>query len=471
MRAATATAAKAGRVAPLAVRLPPLHPGQRAVRDSPARFRCLAAGRRWGKTRLGVTLCLAVALRGGRAWWVAPSYPIASVGWREIRRLARQVPGAVVREGDRQVLLLTGGWVQVRSADTVGGLRGEGLDFLVVDEAGWVRESAWTEELRPALTDRIGRALFISTPAGRNWFWELWQRGQQGQDPEWQSWRLPTASNPYIAPAEIEAARAGLPERVFRQEYEADFVEGAIGPYFSMFRPVDDRGRPWHVWPLAVVEQRYGLLPEDVLPPPSWTVWCGVDGGVRDPWCVLWLARAPDRRLFVYRELYGSGVQVPEQARRLRAAWDEGGPRPLRLQADPSMFNRRANLAVSDAEIYAREGVALVRGTNAREPGWRRVAELLTAELDDGFPQLVVVQGACPNLVRTLPRLLSDAARPEDVDSDGQEDHAADALRYAVVPAVAPTADTRRRELVAVDGDVRGDSGLGAGQTGFVSAW
>jgi hypothetical protein len=162
------------------VQLPPIHSGQQVIVSSGHRFRVLACGRRWGKTRLGALLCLEVALRGGRAWWVAPSYKMAFVGWRLVTQLALQVPGSEIRKADQLVMLPGGGSVQVRSADNPQSLRGEGLDFLVMDECAFIPEAAWTEALRPALSDRLGRALFISTPKGRNWFWRLFVRGQAG---------------------------------------------------------------------------------------------------------------------------------------------------------------------------------------------------------------------------------------------------------------------------------------------------
>jgi len=203
------------------------HPGQAAVHNHPARFKVLAAGRRWGKTRLGVNECLDVASKGGRAWWVSPSYKTANVGWRPLRRMGAKI-GAEVRKVDRQIILPTGGEVTVRSADDPDSLRGEGLDFVVMDECAFMQENAWIEALRPALSDRQGRAMFISTPKGRNWFWRIWQRGLD--DGEYHSWQLPTSDNPYIAPEEIEASRESLPELTFEQEYLAVFLEheGAV---------------------------------------------------------------------------------------------------------------------------------------------------------------------------------------------------------------------------------------------------
>ena len=202
------------------------HEGQHAVHSDPARFKVLASGRRWGKTRLGVNECLDYASQGKRAWWVAPSYKMGAVGWRPLMRIGSKI-GAEVRRGDRQVLLPHGGEVCVRSADDPQSLCGEGLDFVVLDECAFMQQEAWTEALRPALSDRVGSALFISTPKGHNFFWQLWNRGQDNTQDEWKSWRYPTADNPYIDPKEIEAARNNLPERVFAQEYLAEFIEDA----------------------------------------------------------------------------------------------------------------------------------------------------------------------------------------------------------------------------------------------------
>lgn len=209
--------------------LPPLHPGQRAVWNERARFKVLACGRRWGKTTLGSLACIADGARGGRAWWVAPSYKMAQVGWRAISRLAQQIPGVEIRLGELAVRFPNGGSAQVRSADDPQSLRGEGLTLAVLDECAFMQEAAWVEALRPALSDKRGGALFISTPKGHNWFWRVYQRGQN--DPDWRAWRFPTGSNPHIAKSEIEAARRDMPERVYLQEYEAQFLDDAGGVF------------------------------------------------------------------------------------------------------------------------------------------------------------------------------------------------------------------------------------------------
>jgi phage terminase large subunit-like protein len=210
------------------------HPGQLAVHNSPARFRVLDAGRRWGKTRLGVNECLDAAVQGGRAWWIAPTYKMSEVGWRPLRQIGGKV-GAEVRRVDRQIVFPNGGDVTVRSADDPNALRGEGLNLVVMDEAAYTHPDAWFEALRPALSSTLGKALFISTPRGRNWFWELYQRGVSGE-PDYACFQYPTIANPYIVPSEIEAAKRDLPELIFRQEYLAEFIDDQG----SVFRRVQE---------------------------------------------------------------------------------------------------------------------------------------------------------------------------------------------------------------------------------------
>ncbi len=206
------------------------HSGQLEVHNSEARFKVMSAVRRWGKTRLGVNECLDAASKGGRAWWVSPSYKTSEVGWRPLRQIARKIPNAEVRLVDRMVTLPGGGFVAVRSADNPDSLRGEGLDFVVMDECAFMQREAWTEAIRPALSDRLGKALFISTPKGRNWFWENYQRGINGEE-GWAAWTFPTVNNPYIAASEVEAARRDLPEIIYRQEYLAEFVDDQGGVF------------------------------------------------------------------------------------------------------------------------------------------------------------------------------------------------------------------------------------------------
>lgn len=200
------------------------HPGQRAILQHPARFKVVACGRRFGKTETGKILLVERALAGAVGWWISPTYRMADEVWRDLKAA---LDGAIARKNEdmRRLDVIGGGVIRVRSGRNPDGLRGAGLDLAVLDEAAYLHPDVWRAAIRPALSDRRGEALFLSTPRGRNWFWGVWMNGQSASHPDWMSWRFPTAANPLIDPAEIEAARASLPERVFREEYLAEFQD------------------------------------------------------------------------------------------------------------------------------------------------------------------------------------------------------------------------------------------------------
>lgn len=226
--------------------LPALLPWQKEVFDDPSRFKVLAVGRRAGKSHLGVIMAFILAFQGKQGFWLAPSYAQAKVGWRLLKRLVLGANQAsqkmygqhlfAVNETEKTITVKNGeGWIQIRTGDNPDLLRGEGLDFVIIDECAFVKESIWTEVIRPALADKNGIALLISTPRGKNWFYRLFMRGQSDSYPGWKSWQLPTSVNPHISPDEIALAEAELPIEKFNQEFNAQFNEGGF-TVFTNFR-------------------------------------------------------------------------------------------------------------------------------------------------------------------------------------------------------------------------------------------
>ena len=208
------------------ITLPALHEAQKVVASSEARFKVLSAGRRWGKTKLGVWLCLKYAWQGKRAWWIAPSYSMTNEAWVDLRQIGKEY-GIVVKEAERTIITPTGGSVQVRSADDPMKLRGAGLDFVVLDECAFMKPQTWSEVIRPALTEKKGSALFISTPKGYNWFEKIYSEANQLEN--WERFTYPTISNPIIDPEELEHAKKEIGSFLFSQEYEAQFIEATGG--------------------------------------------------------------------------------------------------------------------------------------------------------------------------------------------------------------------------------------------------
>jgi predicted phage terminase large subunit-like protein len=214
------------------IKLPKLHKYQGIVARDNHRFKVLAAGRRFGKTLLCAEIALKEALEGGRVWWIAPTYQVAGLGWREVKTIALKLPIPYeIREAERTIRFpLTGGSISFKSAERPENLRGESLTLAVFDEADFIDEEVWTQSIRPALADRKGGAVFISTPYTiDSWYHKMFQLGQTGLDPDTVSWQFPSVFNPFLDPEEIEKARQGIPDAVYRREFLAEFVglEGA----------------------------------------------------------------------------------------------------------------------------------------------------------------------------------------------------------------------------------------------------
>ena len=193
----------------------------------------LRCGRRWGKTRFAAYKSLAYLTKhpNSLVWWVAPTYPVGKVAWYEIKRIVRLGNPKLytIHEADLSIEFTNGARLQMRSADNEGALRSAGLDGLVMDEAAFTPEDRWYQELRPALADKKGWAIFASTPKGKNWFYRLEQ--QALDTPGWAAFHFKTADNPKIDPAEIADAKAHMPDYLFRQELLGEYIEAGAGVF------------------------------------------------------------------------------------------------------------------------------------------------------------------------------------------------------------------------------------------------
>lgn len=237
-----------------------LRPDQRAIACDRARFKVVACGRRWGKTTLGLIMAIQSARQGRRVWWVAPTIGLAFPVWQAMKD-ALHAEWQHKLEEEHYIKLSSGGSLTVKSTEDPDHLRGAGLDAVVMDEAAFMDEYVWTSVIRPALADRRGRALLISTPRGRNWFFHAFQRGQDPLAADWQAWSRPSSDNLIITPQEIADARGLLPERVFKQEFEAEFLPDG-GEVFrnveaAATAPLDAQPIPGHRYVMGIDFARY----------------------------------------------------------------------------------------------------------------------------------------------------------------------------------------------------------------------
>jgi hypothetical protein len=197
-------------------------------------MRVLGCGVRYGKTTAAVgeaTAALNQPCESSIGWVCGPTFEHADRIFERVKdTILRAFPyrlHSVDLRGHRLVVRnLVGGLSEMwaKSADQPTSLLGEGLDWLILDEAARLKRSVWEEHLSSRLVDRNGWALLLSTPVGRNWFYRLYRKGQRGNDPSIESWARPTSDNPHLDSALIERERARLPADAFSQQYLAQFT-------------------------------------------------------------------------------------------------------------------------------------------------------------------------------------------------------------------------------------------------------
>ena len=203
-----------------------LLPWQQEVYKDNTRFKVIVAGRRCGKSRLSAVALLVEGLKcpkGSAVMYVAPTQGQArQIIWDLLLDLGRDViQSAHINNLD--ITLVNGAKIYVRGSDRPDTLRGVSLTFAVLDEVADIKPDTWEKVIRASLSDKKGSALFIGTPKGRNWFYDMYNLGLEDDDKEWKSWHFTTKDNPLIDPDEIEGARKTLSSFAFKQEYEASF--------------------------------------------------------------------------------------------------------------------------------------------------------------------------------------------------------------------------------------------------------
>ena len=207
--------------------LPRPHAAQKEIMAAPARYNVVSCGRRFGKTTMGAILMAESLLKHRRSCgWFAPTYRLLEEAYNDQRKILQPIISRAVVSPFPRIELITGSaidyWTLGEPATVA---RGRRYAWVGIDEAAMAvyLEEAWTQAIRPTLTDYSGSAWFFSTPKGHNYFKTLFDQAKI--DDEWRSWTMPTLANPYIPPAEVEAAERSLPSIAFRQEYLAEFVD------------------------------------------------------------------------------------------------------------------------------------------------------------------------------------------------------------------------------------------------------
>jgi hypothetical protein len=241
------------------------HPAQKQVIDCESRFIVMMAGRRFGKSLISQTISIDTAVNKKRVAYITPTYQLGKIFFKEIVDL---LPLEIYskNESDLVITFITGGSIRFFTGERLDNLRGLKFHLAVIDEASFIPnlEDGWLNSIRPTLTDYKGKAIFLSTPKGKNYFFSLFSKAE----PDWQSFKFTTYDNPYIDPQEIDDARRQLPEVVFEQEYMANPAENAANPFGSQY--IRNCLHPVTTMPVVA----YGI---DLAKSVDWTVIVGLD--------------------------------------------------------------------------------------------------------------------------------------------------------------------------------------------------
>ena len=200
-----------------------------AILGGKEKFITITASRQTGKSLLAMNLVLYWAINNGpcKILWVAPVYA-------QVSKVHKEIVEAITSSGiisnnnysENYLELKNGSVIYFRSAERYDNIRSLTCDYGVLDEAGFMKDEAWTAAIRPVFAVKGKKVIFISTPKGKNFFYNLYQLGLSLDNPRYLSMSATCYDTPYLSIEEIDDAKKTLPESIFKQEYLAEFIDG-----------------------------------------------------------------------------------------------------------------------------------------------------------------------------------------------------------------------------------------------------
>ena len=368
------------------------------------RFVCAAISRRQGKTYIANIIGQLVSLvPNSNILIMSPNYALSQISFDLQRNLIKHFDLEVVRDNakDKVIELSNGSTIRMGSVNQVDSCVGRSYDLIIFDEAALADgKDAFNVALRPTLDKDNSKALFISTPRGRNnWFSEFFDRGFNDEFPEWCSIRATYKDNPRMSETDIQEARKSMSEAEFRQEYEADFntYEG-------------------QVWDFKY-EECVGSYQDINLE--GFDVFAGLDVGYRDPTAFCVVAYSwEEEKFFVVDEYFDSERTTEQHAMEIRRMIDKWDLDYIYIDsaAQQTRFDFAQNYDIStvNAKKSILDGIGHVAGVvdNNRLMVDQKCQEvLLSLDQYQWDPN--------PNLMKEKPK-------------HNRASHMADALRYAL---------------------------------------
>ncbi len=372
-----------------------------AVNNPKYRFVCAALARRLGKTYMANVIGqLVMLVPGCNVLIISPNFSLSSISFELQRKLIRHFDLEVARDNvkDRILELENGSTIRLGSISTVDSCVGRSYDLIIFDEAALGDgEAAFNIALRPTLDRPGAKAIFISTPRGKNnWFSKFFDRGFSSEFPEWASITADYTENSRMSEADVSEARRVMSKAEFEQEYMASF---------SVFE-----GQIYNLTNSCKV---------DYIPRDGDEVIAGLDPGYKDPTAFCVIIYSPcDETYHVVDEYQDNQATTLQHAERLQELIDKWGIETTFIDAAAAQF--AADLA------YVHD-IATIKAKKSVLDGIGLVQTL--ADQDR-----IKVSPHCEHMLYMFDQYRWDVKdtvvkeRPEH----GMASHMADALRYAL---------------------------------------
>jgi hypothetical protein len=449
------------------------HKGQWPIHRSTARNKVVAAGRRFGKSRVGgaelfahsvATQFMLHKLDDNRRefWIVGPNYTDSEKEFRATWNMLVKLdapfdkPGTYnnAHDGDMQISMYHGKLLIIaKSAAHPERLVGEGLAGVVMAEAAKMRESTWSKYVRPTLADYGGWALFNSTPEGKNWFYDLWMRGQSEWETSWESWRRPAWSNNHVyrgivdpvgleriklllkqrePVSDAQAVRWGVDLEVFAllKDLTAETFAQEIEARFTQYagRTLKDFDEEIHVRDLKRV------VPTSLN---KFRTFAACDYGFTNPFVWLLIQEDVFGNVYVLDEIFERGLTIEESCQLIKDRHLDTGieaffPDPA-SPGDTRYLEKHLKIRAVGGTGGARmDRIGMIR----------RLLKEQNTHLPVGHvnrqPRIFINRGKCPNVIREwndwrYPKTVEEAATSSNLPEEPmkKDDHTAEALgRY-----------------------------------------
>ena len=282
------------------------HQKQREVIDSilhdSAKFHIATIGRQWGKSLMGMNLALYWMINNKpcKVLWVSPVYSQTSKVHKEL--YSAIASSGIVKTNnfsDNRIELKNGSEIIFRSAERYDNIRGLTCDYGIIDEAAFIKDEAWSEAIRPVFAVKGKKVCFVSTPKGKNWFYELYQLGKSPDNSRYKSYTGSSYETPYINDEEILDAKRTLPEQVFLQEYEAKFIDSG-----------------------GEVFQNLDKVEFNQYPKPVGKVYCGIDLAKQEDYTVATFMDSQGQVVDIYRERQRTWTEITNELVKRIKKWN-----------------------------------------------------------------------------------------------------------------------------------------------------